>query len=183
MPSKILEAVYAGRDVRALLAATPELTIFEAAAVGDVERIRATARATPRVVRSWAEDGWTPLHLAAFFGHPEAVTALVALGADVQAWAENSHRNQPLHAAIAGHCEFSVVTALIDARANVNAKDGGGFTPLHLAAFRGDAYVTELLLARGADVRLRTDGRKTALDLADEGGHVEVARRLRGEQP
>ena len=101
---------------------------------------------------------------------------------DVQAWAENSHRNQPLHAAIAGRCEFSVVTALIDARANVNAKDGGGFTPLHLAAFRGDPYVTETLLACGADVRLRTDSRKTALDLADEGGHVEVARRLRGEE-
>ena len=185
MPSKILEAVYRGRhdELAALLNAKPALTIFEAAAVGDAVRVHELARADRALVRRHSDDGWTALHLAAHFGHANAVQALLAEGADVSAWAENDHRNQALHAAIAGTATVGVVSALLAARARVSAKDGGGYTPLHLAAFRGDLELVQILLAHGADAHARTDDGKTPAMIAEQGGHQEVARRLRGEEP
>jgi ankyrin repeat protein len=185
MVSKILDAVYRGRhdELAALLAARPALTIFEAAAVGDAARIRELVRAQPALVRQYSEDGWTALHLAAHFGHVSAVEALLATGAAVTAWAANSHRNQPLHAAVAGRGDARVVTALLAARASATAADGGGYTALHLAAFRGDLELVEMLLAYGADPRRNADDGKTALMLAEQEGHDDVARRLRGEEP
>ncbi len=185
MVSKILDAVYRGRheELAALLAAGPELTIFEAAAVGDTARVRELARATPSLMRQHSEDGWTALHLAAHFGNAGAVDALLAAGADVNAWAANNHRSQPLHAAIAGRADTRIVTALLAARASATASDGGGYTPLHLAAFRGDLELTEILLANGADARRKADDGKTAVMLAEQEGHEQLARRLRGEEP
>ena len=185
MPSKILEAVYNGRrdELAALLAARPTLTIFESAAVGDAARVRDLARAEPALLRQRTDDGWTALHLAAHFGHADAVDALLAAGADVNAWAENNHRNQPLHAAVAVRGEGRIVTALLAARAGVNAADGGGYTALHLAAFRGDVYLAEILLAHGADPRRKADDGKTAVMLAEQEGHRELVRQLRGEEP
>lgn len=47
---------------------------------------------------------------------------------------------------------IAVATRLIDAGANVNTKADGHWTPLHLAARRGDVAMVELLVARGASV-------------------------------
>lgn len=185
MPSKILEALYRDQraELAALLRAGPALTIFEAAGVGDAARVRDLARATPALLRQRTDDGWTALHLAAHFGHGDAVDALLAAGADVNAWAENSHQNQPLHAAVAGSGEPRIVTALLAARAGVNASDGGGYTPLHLAAFRGDLELARILLTHGADPRRKADDGTTALTLAERQGHQDLARWLRGESP
>ena len=185
MVSKILDAVYRRRhdELAALLAAKPALTICEAAAVGDVARIRSLVRSEPALLRERSEDGWSALHLAAHFGHADTVDALLAAGADVSAWADNSHRNQALHAAIAGSASVRIVTALLNARARVDAADGGGYTPLHLAAFQGNLEIAAILLASGADAGRKSDDGKTALMIAEEGGHTDVARRLRGELP
>ncbi len=44
---------------------------------------------------------------------------------------------------------------LLDASANVNAKLTDGSTPLALAAWKGHAEVVKLVLARGANYRVR----------------------------
>ena len=185
MPSKILEAVYRGRreELAALLAAGPALTIFEAAALGDAARIRALLRQTAALAGERSDDGWTALHLAAHFGHADAVDALLAAGADVHAWSENSLRNQPLHAAMAGRGDFRILTALLSKGADVNAVEHGGYRPLHLAAARPEPALVETLLARGADAAALTDDGKTALAIAEGRGDPKVARRLRGEMP
>ena len=54
--------------------------IFEASALGLVDRIAALVSSDPRLVSSYAQDGFYPLGLAAFFGHLDAVRALIAAG-------------------------------------------------------------------------------------------------------
>jgi ankyrin repeat protein len=55
------------------------------------------------------------------------------------------------------------VTALLDLGASIEGSKSCSESPLHVASGRGDAAITELLLARGADVeRLNKDGKKAA---------------------
>src|SRR5438132_9527981 len=100
--SAILLAIYYGRkEVAAmLLAKGVELNLFEASAVGDVGRIKALLVAEPGQVNSYAPDGWTPLHLAAFFGHAEAARMLGAHGARLESLARNNTADTPTPGAV-----------------------------------------------------------------------------------
>ena len=173
--SDLLQAVYRGDDTTRdeILATRAPDTVFEAAAVGDTGRL-AELLDDPAAT---AGDGYTPLHLAAFFGHADAVRLLLDRGAPVGAVAENPMRVQPLHSAAAGG-DTACVRLLVDAGADVNARQEGGFVPLHAAAQNGDAAAVELLLAAGADPSLPTDDGRTAADLAREAGHEAVVDRL-----
>ena len=57
------------------------------------------------------------------------------------------------HAVIAG--DIARIREMLDAGADVNAKDGLDRTPLHLAAFHGRTEIIDLLVAHGADVNAR----------------------------
>src|SRR3954471_19786614 len=155
--SALLLSLYHRRpDARvALLAAGAEVGPLEAAALGDVSRLEVDARGA---------DGFTSLHLAAFFGGAEAVRALLAAGADPDADADNVFKVHPIHSASAVG-DHASVRALLEAGATPNVKQQGGFTPLHAAAHNNDVALAELLLAHGADVTLTTDEGQTPLDL------------------
>lgn len=171
----LMKATYFGRAqiVDLLIERGAEVDIFAAAALGKVGRLRALIQADPQLVRAYSPDGWTALHLAAHFGQREAVEALLAAGASVQARSHNSMRNTPLHAAMPGG-KPEVVEALLTNGAEVNAQQEGGFTALHEAALQGSAALVRLLLARGADPALPSEGGKTARDLAREQGHADL---------
>jgi ankyrin repeat protein len=184
-PSPILGAVYRGDEagLRELLSGAPGLDVFEAAAVGDAARLRSLLRADPSAARGFTADGWTPLHLAAFFGRDDAVDVLLAAGADLRAVSRNHDGNTPLHAALAGRGVGRISTSLLGRGADVRAADAGGHTALHHAAFRDDLALVNTLLSHGADPAARNRHGKTALAIAEERGQSEVARRLRGELP
>src|SRR5271170_1157863 len=129
-----------------------ELDIFAACMAGDRERVEELAGEDRAVVNSYSQDGWTPLHLAAFFAQPVVVEALLERGADVHARARNGTTNLPLHAAAAGR-NLDAVRALVAHGADVNARQEGGFTALHSAALNGDVEMARLLIAAGADVQ------------------------------
>jgi ankyrin repeat protein len=76
-------------------------------------------------------------------------------------------------AASSGKTDIAV--ALLRAGASANSRDLFGRTPLHDAAMRANAPLTQLLLTRGADPRLATDGGNTPLHLAARGGHPAIA--------
>jgi Ankyrin repeats (3 copies) len=106
--SELLEAVYRGdhAHVGELLASDPQLDIFEAAAVGRTERVAELLDADSGLVSAWAEDGFTPLHLAAFFRHPDTARILVDRGALVDVVARNERiRVTPLQSAVAARQE------------------------------------------------------------------------------
>lgn len=149
--SAVLNAQYRRRPdlVDAVLEAGPEIDVFDAAALGRVDRLRQLVDEQPARVHSWSGDGFTPLHLAAFFGQPEAVALLLERGADVGAVARNGMRVQPLHSATAGR-DVESVRLLLAAGADPDARQHGGWTSLMAARQHGDGEIERLLLAYGA---------------------------------
>ena len=178
--SPILEALYRGdsNEVDALLADQPELDAFEAAAVGRTERLRELLDANPELAQAWSSDGFTPLHLAAFFGQADAVELLLERGAGVEVVSKHEFvKVTPLHSAVAaeGAEDARTVQTLLEHGAPPNARAEGGATPLHSAAANGDRAIVELLLAHGADPSVRRDDGKTPAELAREAGQRELA--------
>lgn len=177
--SLVLHACYLGaQEMAALLHPGRPLDACEAAALGDVTALRAAIETDDdaRVRRS--SDGWTPLHLAAFFGHDDAVRLLIDHGAPLDAHSTNALRNSPLHAALAGRTLPLLVRRLVFAGADVTARDANGNTPLHLAASRGNEALCDLFLARDADPHALTDDRSTPAMLAIARGFPELGAKL-----
>lgn len=126
-----------------------ELTIWEAAASGDRRTVERLLELEPRFASDVGPDGFTALHLAAFFGHPEIVRTLLAHGANANSVAQNQSRVTPLHSAVAGR-HLECVTDLLAGGAVPNVTQAGGFTPLHSAAEHGDRQIYDALIAAGA---------------------------------
>jgi ankyrin repeat protein len=155
-----------------------DLDIFEAAATGRTARVRSLIGADPSVARSWSHDGFTPLHLAAFFDAEPAAEALLEAGADPDVASRNDMGVHPLHSAVAGRA-FGIARSLVDAGADVDAVQARGFRPIHAAAQNGDELTVDLLLLAGARAWAATDDGRLAADLAAAAGHEELAHRLR----
>jgi uncharacterized protein len=169
-------AKYSGRNEIAtlLLEKGVQLDVFAASMAGAKDRVLELIGANPELVNSYSDDGWTPLHLACFFGQPEVARALLAKGADVHARGHNPMENTPLHAAVAGHSK-DAVRALLEGGADVNARQHGGWTALQAAAQNGDVEMARLLIAAGADINARADNQQNAMDLALTKGHQAMA--------
>jgi ankyrin repeat protein len=150
----ILEALYKGERERAeeLVDEHRALDVFEAAALGDDARLEELLQGEPELARSWSSDGFTALHYAAFFGTPKAIRTLLAHGAEVETPATNEQfapQARPLHSAVAaGRSENA--EALLEAGADPNARQHGGFTPLMQAEQSGNLDLAELLIRHGA---------------------------------
>ena len=161
MQSRLMEALYEGRtdEAEAIAEEREDLDVFEAAAMGDVERLRTLLDENVGLTVAWSEDGFPALHFAAFFGHPEAVKLLVERGANLEARSTNEQfalDAAPLHsAAAAGHLE--ACRALLDAGADVNAVQQGGYTALLDAAANKNQELVDFLVERGADREARLD--------------------------
>jgi ankyrin repeat protein len=164
--------------VETLLRANPPIDVFDAAGLGRTGRLRDLIASDADLVNAYSADGFTPLHLAAFFGQAEPARLLIHAGADVNAVSRNEMKVQPLHSAAAARRD-EVARLLIDAGADVNATQRHGYTPLHAAAQNGDVELVDLLLDRGAKVDAETDDGKIAADYAEEAGHPMLAKRLR----
>lgn len=165
--SAVLAALYQQRrDIAdVLLAAGPELDVLDAAATGRLDVLRAEIDANADALAARSPEGFTPLHLAAFFGGHAAVRLLLAAGMDPDADADNPPRVRPIHSATAAR-DHEAVRALLEAGADPNVHQQGGFTPLQSAAHNDDVESTELLLRHGADPALAADDGQDARAMA-----------------
>ncbi|XP_029102003.1 protein phosphatase 1 regulatory subunit 16A [Scleropages formosus] len=147
---------------------------------------------------------WTPLHAAATCGHTALVQLLIQGGADLLA--VNADGNMPydlcedegtlelIEMAMAeqGITQDRVdgcrrakelemtadVRALVQSGADLNAKDDGGATLLHVAAANGWQSVAELLLEERALVQERDSDGWTPLHAASCWGHIQMVELL-----
>jgi len=178
--SAVLLAVYTGRkEIRDLLLARGvALELHEAAAAGQLARVRQIVDKNPALANSLSPDGFPVFALAAVFGHRDVAEYLFAKGADVNAVATNGTGYNALTGAVAsGHT--AIVAWLLANGANPNYRYGDGYSPLLTAAANGHLGIVSLLLASGADLHAKTNDGKTALSFAQERGHAEITEFLR----
>src|ERR1051325_3662904 len=118
--SPALQAMYEGdRDrAEALLAPDEELSAYEAAAFGRIERLTQLLDEDPSAANEWSPDGFTALHLAIFGGSEDAIRLLLDRGADPNALATGEiARVRPLGtAAFVGRPDLEKI--LLDAGAD-----------------------------------------------------------------
>jgi len=125
----------------------PEHSLFEAAARGELDRIR--VRAAGANLNAYSVDGFTALGFAAYFGQKEAVAALLELGADPNRASANPMGVAPLHSALSARND-EIVDLLLAKGADPNLASKEGWTPLRYAAHAGDLALTKRLLDQGA---------------------------------
>jgi ankyrin repeat protein len=179
--SAVLLACYMGRkEIRDLLiehGAT--LQLHEAAAAGNLARVKELVEAAPEAAKSYSPDGFPVMALAAAFGQAEVTKYLYGRGADVNAAATNGTGYSALTGAVAnGHTELA--NWLMENGADVNYRYGQGHSPLLESAANGNLEIMQALVQRGADIHARTDAGKNALDFAEEKKHTAVAEYLHG---
>ena len=180
--SPVREALYRGDRAAAEAAATDELDVFDAAALGRVARLRELLDADPDLVGAYSNDGFTPLHLACFSGGADALRLLAERGAPLEAVSRHPQiRVRPLGTAAFSR-QLEHVRLLLEAGADANGEGDGGFVPLHTAAQNGDVEAVRLLLEHGADPSRTTPDGRTGEDLARAAGHDAVAGLLGGRR-
>ncbi|HEU5278672.1 MAG TPA: hypothetical protein VFU26_07200 [Gaiellaceae bacterium] len=152
--SDILQAIYRGdRDEAERLAAERDLDVFEAAALGRVDRLRQLLDADSSLANAWAQDGFQPLGLASFFGNLDAARLLVERGAEVNSASHNEMKVMPLHSAAAAQdpdLRYAIAKVLLEGGADPNALQQDQYTPLMAADQHGDTRLRELLVEHGA---------------------------------
>jgi ankyrin repeat protein len=171
----MLSCYYKKPELTALLLKYVEdLNLFEASAAGKFDVLAHLVFNHPDALNDYADDGFTPLGLACYFGQFEAARYLVLKGADVNLPSNNGFNVFPLHSAAAGN-HTDIARMLVENGAKVNVKQQAGSTPLHSAAQTGNLELLILLLENGAQTDVRMEGGKLPADLAKEKGFDEIA--------
>jgi uncharacterized protein len=173
--SLLMHSLYRGRrDLAELISSKKKgLDIFEATSLGRRDRLKECIRDAADI-NAPSKDGFTALHFACFFGQPEAARLLLESGAAVDIVASNPMQVMPLHSAASAR-NLEAARLLLEHGAPVNARQHGGWIPIHAAAQNGDRPMVELLLTYHADPRLANDEGKTPAVVAREKGHEEIA--------
>ncbi|XEC97363.1 ankyrin repeat domain-containing protein [Paenibacillus tarimensis] len=176
----LMAAYFRANEIKELLLEKgARLGPYEAAAVGNTARLHEIVSEAPNIVNSHSFDGYTPLGLAAHFGHEEAVRILLEHGADINLRGKDGKlNNTPLHASIAGN-HMNIVRLLLSSGANINSLCEGelrpGYTPLHVAAHFNRLEIVKLLLEHGANPLVRNHESLTPAEYALSRGNVEIA--------
>ena len=164
------------KDSVAAAATTHGLVNLMLVFCGEREKLRQTLEKFPLWMNARDATGWGPLHWATFVGREDIVRWLLQKGAVVS---RPEDRVTPVHVAAAWGKRESLLE-LVDAGADVNARDPRGWTPVFWCAYSGKTKLLEALVKRGADVNLRDDHGRTPLHIAAEQGYLSTVAALVG---
>ena len=167
------------KEIAELLATGIETNIFEATALGRIERVRELLKKDPTLVKAFSPEGFTALH--GNLNHADVVELLIDKGADINAVSQNAFLATPLQSALA--MGWTDAAKLLLARnANVNCRGEEGGTPLHEVAGNGQIELARLLLDHGANINAKDNNGKTPLTIAVESKQTAMAKFLRDHQ-
>jgi ankyrin repeat protein len=123
-------------------------------------------------------DNATPLFLATLWNHTEAAELLLQAGADprIGSATANQHPSLNVENATPLHVvkNFELAKRLVDAGADVNARDSRGGTPLDFAVFITNRAIVDLLLRHGADVDPASESGSPLLTAVEGIGGVDT---------
>lgn len=125
------------------------------------------------------QQGKTALHIATALGDVEIMTLLINYGADISL--QDKNKCNPFHYAPIHDCKV-IETLLVpiekglDAYDIINAQNGSGMKPLHIAAKNNNLRVLYLLLKHGVLINTHDNvyHHRTALHIAVQYGSEEV---------
>lgn len=124
-----------------------------AAAEGHVNILRALAKNDKNAIEFPDIAGRTPIFYAVEQNQPEALRALISLGANINA--QDNNGVTPLMHAAAKNREECLAILLRQNNINVNLADSQGRTALTYSAYAEDAQAAKKLIAAGANIDQR----------------------------
>jgi uncharacterized protein len=142
-----------------------DLSVFEAAALGQDGVLQSLLKRTPGLAKEYGPDGFTALHLSAYFGHRLSMEQLIRAGAGKDAYSHNKFHACPLQSAAAA-TQIEAARVLLTKGANPNWRGDGGYSPLHEAAGSGQLELARVLVQHKAGVSTEGDDGRTPLDVA-----------------
>ncbi|XP_052780620.1 uncharacterized protein LOC128217471 isoform X5 [Mya arenaria] len=147
-------------------------TVHDAARSGDLDRMQTLLNYYPEMKEAKDESGLTPLHVSTQQGRLDIVKWLTALGINLNTETQTGYTAIHL-AAMNGHLNCMIVLAAMGAALTCRSVDKQ--TPLHVAAMNGHLECVKWLIANRASLTTEDQLGRTALALADEYQHKEVA--------
>ena len=186
--SVIATTVYAGRLTlaREIARHRDDLDLFEAACLGDRDRVNSLVDQDPKSIDRFAPDGFSAIGFAAFFGHLELLRLLLERNADFETPSRNSMCVRPLHSAVAHSDQvraLAMAEILLEEGADANAQQEGGMSPLHEAVHNDNVELVDLLLRFGANPHLSNDEGDSPLQLSQSRIGSATAARLEAALP
>lgn len=154
----------------------------DALQAGDVETIKQRVQADPSFVHHCDYIGETPLQSAIGVSNLSLVNFLLKHEADPNVPVDDGYTCllTAIDTESVSPADTDIVESLIAAGADIHETGTNGWTPLHMAAARGNVPAAQLLIAAGAHVNRRTeiDASETPLMEAAYAGQPETVQLL-----
>ncbi|HYF48650.1 MAG TPA: ankyrin repeat domain-containing protein [Planctomycetota bacterium] len=158
--SAISAALAGGRKDLAemLLKAGARPSFIDSCALGRVDEVRAALEQNRKLVEEKVgEFGWTAVHHAAARNQPDVLAVLHRYGASLNL--RDGRHGTPLHRAVEARA-IDAVRWLLDHNVPVDTPEWTGRTALFIAAeMKAPKELIDLLLARGADTKVKIGGK------------------------
>lgn len=140
-----------------------QTNIYDISRSGDLEALKNIYKQSPELINTTNDKGYSPLVLATYHGHTDAVDFLLNHGAEANT---NSLYGTPLMAAVVkGYYEIS--ERILQSDVDVNGFDQNGTTALHYAVMYKNYNLTKLLVSYKANPLIKDNRGVTPLDYAN----------------